>query len=57
MTFAAHSSASMLGRRCADGPGGIKCRCCRQRPGRQRVRTRRRVKRAERQAWKSQYRD
>ena len=42
----------MIGRHCPDGPGGIKCECCRQHTPRARAAARRRVKRSERQRWK-----
>lgn len=44
--------ARMLGRQYPAGPGGVKCQCCGQPPGKARRIRRRAVKRAERAAWK-----
>ena len=49
--------APMIGKRCPCGPGGRDCACCGQPPGIERKNQRRRVKRAERAAWKKAIRE
>lgn len=44
----------MIGRRCADGPGGRDCPCCGQSPGRARKKTKRAKKPSERQKWRNE---
>lgn len=49
----AYGGDSMIGRQCADGPGGGKCPCCGQAPGKPRKVARRAIKRGKRgKAWR-----
>lgn len=46
----------MPGRDSHDGPGGRDCPCCGQAPGKPRTAARRRTKRSDRNAWKTEQR-
>lgn len=51
------ATQKMIGRRCAEGPGGRDCACCGQAPGKARTMARRTRKRSERAAWKRSLRE
>lgn len=44
----------MIGRMCAVGPGGRKCVCCGQAPGKPRKIAKRALKRGKRNDWKKE---
>lgn len=48
------NNATMIGRKCPEGPGPRNCHCCGQAPGKPRKVQKRAVKRSERQAWKKE---
>lgn len=50
------NKSKMIGRTCPEGPGGRDCPCCGQAPGSKRKVMKRRAKRSERAAWRSEVR-
>lgn len=50
------TTAKMIGRKCAVGPGGRDCPCCGDAPGKARKIAKRSTKRSERNNWRTEAR-